>query len=370
MKNKKITLLCMSFLTTLGLVSCGATDSKVETEYPVETFIQEDVVSHGMQINRLASGVDANENEYQTFSFVVLPSTSVHKDCSASISFADNRQNGSSYLIATVDNYNQTCTITMLDFFDSVATLRLQNNYYSNVYAEVTIRLNPRYLFEMNSFTVEQLYTSSGNASKLFTYFEQNISVVMEDNTEVQVNPYSNISIDSYAIEDGLTVPTIGGLAWPSNGSSEACFSQPCNLQDYANAILHDLVLEIISTNRSFCFSSVSELASYLSDIKQLYRNNEVNYSQHPEWQYLNVQNYASALNNILSSRSRTISGASYGYFIGFTFDFSYLKPLFSSDHALYSFAQDCVISGTATCYFEMFQDVQSMSVESATITF
>ena len=196
MKNKKIILLFISFLTTLGLVSCGAIDSEVETEYPVETFFEENVVSHGMQIRNLSSGKDANDHEYKTFGFTVLPSNSYYREVSAAITFADNRNNGSQYLTATVDNSNCTVTVTMLQLFDSVATLRL-TTAKASVYADVTIRLNPRYSFTCSLDAISSTYHETGlvgdstkNYMDFKSQFLANSFISMSDNTEVSVNPY------------------------------------------------------------------------------------------------------------------------------------------------------------------------------------
>lgn len=199
MKNKKLITLLMSFLTTLGLVSCGAIDFKENiSNQPIETFIEPNIESHGMKVNRLSTGIDANDHEYQTFSFVVLPSNSYYREVTASITFADDRQNPSQYLTATVDNDNSICTVTMIQLFDSVATLKL-TTANQNVFSDITIRLNPRYSFSCSLAAIDSDYheteTVSGvtiNCLDFKSHFLSESQISMLTNTEVLSNPYSS----------------------------------------------------------------------------------------------------------------------------------------------------------------------------------
>lgn len=374
MKNKKLITLCMSFLTTLGLVSCGATDPKAVNESPVETFLESDIVSHGMKINRLATGIDANEHEYQTFSFVVVPSTSVHKACSASISFADNRQNGSSYLTASVDNQGGTCTVTMLNYFDSVATLKLQNNYYSNVYAEVTIRLNPRYTIKCNSFDVETLYSSSGADTKINSYLAQNFYADMIANTEESSNAYQNgFTVSSYvsnsytARDFNVTASDLkmSSLNWTGIYSNVMTWNGITSSK--GNHILADVINCLLAGNTSFCFGSSFNFASTVNIIKSTYSADNLP----AYWTDVNVTEYANYFEQLIASEIRTVNNEQYGYFLNFDLDLSKVNwslVFDDADHPLASASIDT--TGICHMHFQMFQDVQSMSTESQTITF
>lgn len=374
MKNKKLITLCMSFLTTLGLVSCGATDSKVVNESPVETFLEPDIVSHGIKINKLATGTDANEHEYQTFSFVVVPSSSVHKDCTASISFADNRQNGSSYLTATVDNNGGTCTVTMLDYFDSVATLKLQNNYYSNVYAEVTIRLNPRYTIKCNSFDVETLYSSSGADTKINSYLAQNFYADMTVNTEESTNAYQNGFTVSRYVSDADTARDFNIIPsdlkmtslskWP--GQYGAMVSWNGITSSIGKFILVDLINYALAHNHGFCFSSISDFAQFVSQVKQSY--DDVNIPDY--WAGFYLDYFVSSFEQLIASETRTVNNEQYGYFLNFDIDLSKVtwSMVFDNGHPLASASIDT--TGICHMHFQIFQDVQSMTTELQSITF
>lgn len=221
MKNKNLITLCVSLLTTLGLVSCGAAESNSVNEPPIEVFMEPDIVSHNMKINRLATGTDANDHEYQTFGFTVLPTNSYYREVSATITFADNRNNGSQYLTATVDNSNCTVTVTMLQLFDSVATLRL-TTAKASVYADVTVRLNPRYSFtcSIDGFSSDYHETGLvGSSTKNLLDFKSRFLaesfISMSDNTEVSVNPYQ-ASLPSFSGTPSIDLTDFGASNYDS----------------------------------------------------------------------------------------------------------------------------------------------------------
>lgn len=219
MKRMKLLPLCLSLISVLGITSCDGLKS--ETESLVEVFMEPDIVSHNMKINRLATGIDANDHEYQTFGFTVLPTNSYYREVSATITFADNRNNGSEYLTATVDNSNCTVTVTMLQLFDSVATLRLITAKDS-VYADISVRLNPRYSFSCYLDCLSSDYHETGlvgsstkNLLDFKSQFLANSSISMSDNTEVSVNPYQG-NLPSFSGTPSIDLTDFGSSNYDS----------------------------------------------------------------------------------------------------------------------------------------------------------
>lgn len=201
MKNKKLITLCLSFLTTLGLVSCGASDSKIETEHSVETFIEENVISHGMKINQLSSGIDSNDHSYQSFSYVVLPSNSLYSNVDASISFLG----GSScdeFVTLQHDSSNKIITLTCLQPFSTVINVHLEAHYNTSVYADIKVHYLPKYTQDISkslNFYIEDLqnpgnYVESSTEEAFLNAYSFDVSINTEN---VLINPRTGVQIDN-----------------------------------------------------------------------------------------------------------------------------------------------------------------------------
>lgn len=89
-------------------------------------------------IKRSSSGTNSDGHAYQTFSYVIIPST-MDSRLTSSIAFADSRTNGASYLTSSIDTATDTFTVTCLQAFDSVATLTIGVDGYSDLTASTTI---------------------------------------------------------------------------------------------------------------------------------------------------------------------------------------------------------------------------------------
>lgn len=199
MKNKKITTLCLSLFTALGLVSCGAIDSK--DEIPQDVIETSDVETHNMEINMLSTGVDLNDHPYQTFSYVTLPSNSPYHEIDVSCYF-NGGDSCSQYLTCTHDSANKTITVTCLQPFSTLITVHLESHYNSNVFANITVHYLPKYSTSLRTYL--ELYEEDPQNSG--QYIERTVTAAYEDsfvfavsaNTEgVVSNPRQPATVDS-----------------------------------------------------------------------------------------------------------------------------------------------------------------------------
>lgn len=126
MKKNLLKLLGISLISLL-LVGCNSNIHDSESN----------VSEHGINVRSLGSGTDGDGHEYKTYAYVVVPSNST-TPIAASVSFADSRADGASYLTATVDNAIKEFTITCIAPFDSQATVRIYATIGS-AYANVTV---------------------------------------------------------------------------------------------------------------------------------------------------------------------------------------------------------------------------------------
>ena len=141
--KKKIVLpvIAISALLAIGAVSAVSAVSvfKSGTATQVEeSLILTKTAAENIQIKKVTSGTDNDGHEYKTYSYSISPNDAYYHEVTASISFADERVNGSSYLTCSIDNTNKTFTVTCLQAFDSVATLRLKASW-GTAYADIQI---------------------------------------------------------------------------------------------------------------------------------------------------------------------------------------------------------------------------------------
>lgn len=199
MKNKKITTLCLSLFTALGLVSCGAMDSK--DEIPQDVIETSDVETNNMEINMLSTGVDLNDHPYQTFSYVTLPSSSPYHEIDVSCYF-NGGGSCSQYLTCTHDSANKSITITCLQPFSTLITVHLESHYNSNVFANITVHYLPKYSTLLKTYLelYEEDPQNSGQyiARTVTAAYEDSFDFTVSANTEgVVSNPREPATVDS-----------------------------------------------------------------------------------------------------------------------------------------------------------------------------
>ena len=136
---KKILL---PLLITSSLLSFGCSAKHTNSVDPGSdsadiNISSEEIIGHGINAKKLSSGLDANGHRYITFSYTISPNDAFYHAVTASITFADSRV-AASYLTAAVDSENKTVTVTCLQAFDSVATLRL-SAAFGNAYCDIQI---------------------------------------------------------------------------------------------------------------------------------------------------------------------------------------------------------------------------------------
>ncbi len=143
-----------------------------EHEKMVEAFetneVCSEVIEHkNLRIKRVTEGTK-NGHPFKTYSYTITPSDATYDQVNATISFADNRQNVSNYLLVSVDNQNKTFTVECLQAFDSVATIRLsaeRGSAYASIAVHYAQRVNSMaiqpgtYSFDMWSTSVKSVLT-------------------------------------------------------------------------------------------------------------------------------------------------------------------------------------------------------------------
>ena len=176
--KKKIVLpvVAISALLAIGAVSTvsAVTVFKSGTAAPVveESVILDVVKAEKIDIKKVVSGTDNQGHEYKTYSYSITPNDAYYHDVNANISFADSRVDGSSYLTASVDTTNSTFTVTCLQAFDSVATLRL-SAAFGNAYCDIQIDYKQKI-----TGTVYNDVTVTHNRS--FPLYEDSVSLLVD----------------------------------------------------------------------------------------------------------------------------------------------------------------------------------------------
>lgn len=210
--KKKILFLSISLLMAIPLLnSCSVREAKEQSieENPIAVE-NNDIVEHGLKVRTVTSGTDGNGNPTQTFSYTTTPENPTLNQIDISISFADSRQNGSSYLTFTHDATNKTVTIACLQAFNSLATLHMESHFNSNVYADVSIHYNPRYTDAFTDTTWNITSTTNNQSNNLFNCFDSIFTSTVSLNTEGAVPHYqgygfSPLSFDYLTLLDAFT---------------------------------------------------------------------------------------------------------------------------------------------------------------------
>lgn len=158
MKIKLLSALLLLSASAFSIAGCNNINVNMQTE--------ENIVCHGLNIKRLSSGTDGSGHPYQTFSFTTS-AVYLKTATTATITFADNRANGSNYLTASVNNANKTCTVTCLAPFNSQATLTLRNGSATGT---VTIDYKQKYLETIGITTGQTNRYLSYNVNKYNPY--------------------------------------------------------------------------------------------------------------------------------------------------------------------------------------------------------
>lgn len=236
MKNKKITTLCLSLFTALGLVSCGAIDSK--DEIPQDVIETSDVETHNMEINMLSTGVDLNDHPYQTFSYVTLPSSSPYHEIDVSCYF-NGGSSCSQYLTCTHDSANKTITVTCLQPFSTLITVHLESHYNSSVFANITVHYLPKYSTILKTY-LELYEEDSQNSGQ---YIERTVTAAYEDSFEftVSINTEGVVSNP----RQSATVDSSNGLFIDYTGNGTATNDYSSSLEPINNSITLADILEI-----------------------------------------------------------------------------------------------------------------------------
>jgi len=138
MKTKKLLLMPIA-LITMCLLMTGCDIPGVNTNTGTDSPLTTDVTTiSNFTVKREASGTDTNGYAYQEYSYTVYPEAATNLGVNASISFADDRADGASYLGATVNTTAQNFRITCYAAFDSVATVRIQATS-GDAYADIVV---------------------------------------------------------------------------------------------------------------------------------------------------------------------------------------------------------------------------------------
>lgn len=142
MKKNNLFKLSLLAFSVLGVVGC----SNVEPVTKEEQIIQEneDIVSHGVQVQRLSSGVDANDHPYQSFTYITTPSTASASTIDVSAAFVGGGS-CSSYLTVSHNASTKTITATCLQPFSTLIKIHIQSHYNSSAYADVTVHYTQKF---------------------------------------------------------------------------------------------------------------------------------------------------------------------------------------------------------------------------------
>ncbi len=251
----KIKLLVLPILASIGLSALTGCERKPEVQTKEEILIidnDEKIVVKNMTVKMLSSGTDANNHPYKTYSYSISPADAAYTDIDIYVTFADNRNNGSDYLTATVDSNAQTFTITCLAAFDSVATVRLQARV-GGAYAEITVNYRQK-LEGVGGNILPQEYTVELNRS--FQTYEEDVNKIVNfkelcanaltlNKTTVYTLPLSGSPVidrftDGNGADAGDQLKFIELEDYPNatSGSTPTSSEGP----DYANWFLHEVV--------------------------------------------------------------------------------------------------------------------------------
>ena len=189
LKNNLFKLSLLAF-SVLGIVGCSSADPSIEQKEDTNYFECGDIISHGVQLKRLLTGVDENDHPYQTFSYVTVPADAALPDIDISSSFVGGGS-CSSYMTIQHDSSNKNVKLTCLQPFSTLINVHLEAHYNSSCYADITIHYLPKYSQTINKTLY--FYDSGNDISyglRSTTPYEDAFDFSVSVNTEgVSSNP-------------------------------------------------------------------------------------------------------------------------------------------------------------------------------------
>ena len=178
----KKSLLCCALLASLPLVACS------EQSTIIDTYENKDDAVKTIAVRSVSHYFDGNENaDCIRFSYSVQPANAKIQGVNLNITFEDNRQDGSNYLRAVLDNVNAGyINVYCYQAFNSLATLRISATYNPSVYADVTIHYNQKFT---EGFVGDwNPYTSGTNDSNFFGFLQGTWSSTGSITTEDKID--------------------------------------------------------------------------------------------------------------------------------------------------------------------------------------
>lgn len=142
MKNSNLFKLSLLAFSVLGIAGCSHAEPVTKEEQIIQE--NEDIVSHGVQVQCLSSGVDANDHPYQSFTYTATPSTVSASTVDVSAAFVGGGS-CSSYLTISHNANTKTITATCLQPFSTLIKIHIQSHYNSSAYAEVTVHYTQKF---------------------------------------------------------------------------------------------------------------------------------------------------------------------------------------------------------------------------------
>ena len=234
MKIMPLMTLLLASLSSFALSGCSGNNQ--ETADPEQQQVNQKIV-----IKKLTTGTDGSGNPYQTFSFTVA-NTYLKTATTATLTFADNRNNGNNYLTVSInesDPVNRTVTVTCLAAFDSQATITLTNG---NASGSVTVDYQQKYLgIEGISGSMERYldYNSqkydptSGDPSRnsydqhdslldlLNTFYSSPFWYINKSSTyTISLSGYDDAEVVSWYVPHGVSYSNYGDMIKSSNYAS------------------------------------------------------------------------------------------------------------------------------------------------------
>lgn len=178
----KKSLLCCALLASLPLVACSEQSTIIDTHGNKNDTVET------IAVKASSHYFDGNENaDCIRFSYSVQPANAKLQGVNLNITFADNRQNGSNYLRAVLDNVNAGyINVYCYQAFDSLATLRISAIYNPSVYADVTIHYDQKFT---EGFVGDwNPYTSGTNDLNFFGFLQGTWSSTGSITTETSID--------------------------------------------------------------------------------------------------------------------------------------------------------------------------------------
>lgn len=211
MKKNLFKLLGISLISLL-LVGCNSNIHDSESNVSEHGT---NVSEHGIKVRSLGSGTDVDGYEYKTYAYVVVPSNST-TPIAASVSFADSRADGSSYLTATVDNAVKEFTITCIAPFDSQATVRIYATIGS-AYADVTVDYRQRLITSTFGHHGGFVVGDANTTSLFWSDFSNGHHSLVGNSVFTIPETFTYSGLKSYTLGTGSDIPTISNITTQPN---------------------------------------------------------------------------------------------------------------------------------------------------------